>query len=80
MRDMPRTINWEISTAGAVKIAHTDDHSIEVWETYMVTAPFTQSGATFSTGDVLMYLSQYNKDKKQGVGTMYFRHLQKLLD
>jgi len=83
-RKLPRTINWEIGTNGEVRINHTDIYSVEVWEAYVVTEPstlfLTQPETIFTPGDLLMYLSQYNKDKKQGVGTLYFRHLKRLLD
>ena len=83
-RKLPRTINWEIGTDGKVRIYHTDIYSVEVWEAYVVTEPstlfLTQPETIFTPGDLLMYLSQYNKDKKQGVGTLYFRHLKRLPD
>jgi len=77
-RTLPKTINWRIDELGLLEVTRSDQPITEKWDVFVVTNPFTQRGSSFNAGDVLMYLSQYNNDKTQGTGTLYFRHVQRL--
>jgi hypothetical protein len=80
-RYLPGTISWKTTSNGVIEITRSDKHSsIEIWEVYVVTAPFEHAEFRFDKGDLLMYLAQLDEDKKKGVGTLYFRHLQRLSD
>lgn len=77
-KELPKVIDWKLGPDGMLKITRTDNPNyIELWETYIVTTSFSQSGVQFKTGDLLLFMAQFNQKKKEGIGTLYFRQFRK---
>jgi hypothetical protein len=77
----PRTITWTYAPPNVMTITRPDEPGfIEVWNLYLVDRPFVARDVTFKRGDLLMYLVQYNDQRATTFRTLYFRHLERLVE
>ena len=77
---LPKVIDWKLGVDGALKITRTDIPGyIESWDAFIVTNSFSQAGVEFKPGDLLLFMTQFNKMKKEEIGTLYFRQFRKMV-
>lgn len=76
---LPKVIDWKLEANGMLEITRTDiPNYIESWEAFITTGSFTQSGVTFKPGDLLLFMAQFGRTKRDGIGTLYFRQFRKV--
>jgi hypothetical protein len=79
IKNLPKVIDWKLGSDGLLRITRSDiQNYIESWEAFIVTSSFSQSGVEFKPGDLLLFMAQFNKMKKEEIGTLYFRQFRKM--